>query len=211
MLANRSVIGVACARIAFVGLGRSTAPLWGTGGFIAAVSIAPRFHPGYSHRSNHISGLAAKRQRSAWVMVPGFLALGASQLLAPMPGRTLTTLSRVVGVTTLAAGVVPASQPHCPQPGSDPEATRSDAGHMIASVATFALWTAMPWVASRQDGPAWFRSASRALGVVTAAGFVGAAVTTQVESSVRGAAQRAFLAAVFVWQLLTAARISAPR
>jgi hypothetical protein len=190
-------------------LGRRTAPLWGTGGFIAAASLAPRLHAGYSHRSNHISGLAAKGQRSAVVMVPGFLALAASQLVAPMPGRTLTVLSRVVGVTTLAAALIPASQPHCPQPGSDPEATRSDTGHMVASVTTFALWAAMPWVAFRQDGPAWFQSVSRVLGTASAVGLVGAAATTQTESSVRGAAQRAFLATVFAWQLLAAVRVLA--
>lgn len=192
-----------------MGLGRRTAPLWGTGGFIAAAVIAPGLHPGYSHRSNHISGLAAKGQRSALVMVPGFFALGASQLVAPMPGRALTVLSRTVGITTLAAGIIPASQPHCPQPGSDPEATRTDVGHMATSVATFALWTAMPWVASRQTGPAWFRAASRMLGIATGVGFVAAAVTTQIESPVRGLAQRGFLASVFSWQLLTAARLSA--
>ena len=141
-------------------------------------------------------------------MVPGFLALGASQLLAPMPSRTLTTLSRVVGVTTLAAGIIPASQPRCPQPGFDPEATGSDVGHMVASVATFALWTSMPLVASRQNGPAWFREASRVLGIASAVCFVGAGVTTQIESSLRGAAQRAFLATVFSWQLLTAATMA---
>jgi hypothetical protein len=188
-----------------MGIGRRTAALWGTAGFTAASMIAPRLQPGYRHRSHHISGLAAKGQRSAIVMVPGFIALGSSQLLAPMPSRALTALSRLAGVTTLIAGVVPVSHPRCPQPGSDPEANRLDGGHMAASVATFALWTALPLIASKQNGPVWFRQASRLLGGASAVGLVGAAVTSRTESPVRGAVQRAFLATVFAWQLLAAA------
>jgi hypothetical protein len=186
---------------------RQTAGIWGPIGFCCAANAAARRQPGYSHRSHHMSGLAARGQRSATVMIPGFLALGASSLLMPTPNTTLARMARVAGLTTLAAGLIQVSEPRCPQPGTDPAATASDAGHALASIATFALWTAMPIVAHRQTGPAWYRVVSGALGLVSSAGLVAAGVTTRTESPHKGLAQRAFLGAVFAWHIATAISI----
>ena len=57
---------------------RHTAGIWGPVGFCGAAIIAARRHPGYSHVSHHVSGLAARGERSARVMIPGFLMLGES-------------------------------------------------------------------------------------------------------------------------------------
>lgn len=141
-------------------------------------------------------------------MIPGFLALGSATLTMPIPDPTLTRLARIAGVGVIAAGVIPASQPRCPQPGTDPEATVSDLGHGIASVATFAAWTAIPFVAAAHAGPPWYRTMNRMLRVTTAAGFVGAAITTRLESSLKGLVQRTFLASVFAWYVATACRSS---
>lgn len=183
---------------------RRTAGIWGPATFVAAAVGAARLQPDYSHRSRHISGLAAQGERSAWVMVPGFLALGASNAIMPMPGARLTVMARAVAGTTVAAGLIPASQPRCPQPFVDPEATATDTGHSVASIATFVLWTAMPIVASRTAGPTWYRLTSRSFGTAAIVGCGAAAVTTAVDSSVKGIAQRIFLGVVFSWSALTA-------
>lgn len=137
-------------------------------------------------------------------MVPGFVALGVSSLLMPTPTPTLTRLARVAGTATIAAGLIPASEPRCPQPGRDPAATASDVGHGVASVVTFMAWTAMPNVAGRHGGTGWYRAASRVLGAAAIAGFVSAGATTQMDSPRKGVAQRAFLGVVFAWYGVTA-------
>lgn len=184
---------------------RRTAGVWGPVGFAVASVAAARRQPGYSHVANHVSGLAAAGQSSAAVMVPGFLVLGASNLLLPAPSPAVGRLARVAGATTIAAGLIPASQPRCPRPGTDPDATALDLGHGVASIATFALWVAMPIVAAKQPGPRWYRRTSAALGVAALAGFVAAGATTQADSPRKGLAQRGFLATVFAWYLATAA------
>jgi uncharacterized membrane protein len=193
-----------------MGLIRRTAGLWGPGSFAAAAVLAARLQPGYSHVRHHISGLAASGQRSATVMVPGFMALGTATLAMPVPGTALAALARTAGTGVIGAGLIPASQPRCPQPTIDPEATAADLGHGIVSVVAFTAWTAIPFVAAAQAGPAWYRRLNRVLRVTTAAGFVGAAVTTRLDASVKGLAQRAFLASVFTWYAATAVRSLRP-
>jgi hypothetical protein len=136
-------------------------------------------------------------------MIPGFVTLGTSSVLMPTPNAALTRMARVAGTTTIAAGLIQASDPRCPQPGSDPAATKSDVGHSLASIATFALWTAMPMVAHRHDGPVWYRRLSGELGMATLVGVVAAGFTTRNESRYKGLAQRAFLAVVFAWHTAT--------
>jgi len=189
-----------------MGLVRRTAALWGPAVFAGTTIAAARLQPGYSHRAHHISGLAAAGQRSAVVMVPGFLALGCSTLMMPVPPGPITRLARIAGVGVLAAGIIPASQPRCPQPVIDPEATITDSGHGVASVAAFAAWTALPYLAAAHAGPPWYRGLNRFLRLTTTAGFVGAAATTQLDSSVKGLVQRGFLASVFTWYAATAVR-----
>ena len=183
---------------------RRTAGLWGPAAFASAAVLAARIQPGYSHTGHHISGLAAAGQKSALVMVPGFAALGTASLIMPVPGATLTGLARAAGVGVLAAGAIPASQPRCPQPMADPEANALDVGHGLASVATFLTWTAIPFVASAQVGPVWYRQLNRAFRVTTSAGLVGAAATTRFDAPFKGLAQRLFLGSVFTWYVATA-------
>ena len=186
------------------GIVRRTAGFWGPTMFCGAAVLAARRQPGYSHRSHHISGLAARGERSARLMVPGFLVLGLSSSVMPAPNVTLRRLARVAGFATTVAGLVPASTPRCPQPFVDPDATVSDVGHGVASVATFALWTAMPIAAFRQCEPGWFRSLSGALSICTVTGFIAAGATTTAQSAHRGLAQRVFLGGIFAWYGATA-------
>jgi len=183
---------------------RRTAGIWGPTVFGGAAVLAARRQPSYSHRSHHISGLAARGERSARVMVPGFLVLGLSSSVTSAPNVTVRRLARVAGFATIVAGLVPASAPRCPQPFVDPDATLSDVGHGVASVATFALWTAMPITAFRLCEPGWFRSLSGALSIWTVTGFIAAGATTIAQSAHRGLAQRAFLGGIFAWYGATA-------
>ena len=59
--------------------------MWGPIGFVVGAVAAGTRQPGYSHRTNHVSGLAAHGEASASLMVPGFLALAASQAVVPAP------------------------------------------------------------------------------------------------------------------------------
>lgn len=185
---------------------RRFAGLWGPLSFAGAAVAAGRRQPGYSHRTHHVSGLAALGERSAGIMVPGFLALGASSLLVDMPTRGLRRVARAAGLTTVAAGLLRVSEPRCPQPGFDPTATSSDLGHGAASIATFALWTAMPLIAAREREPAWYRRVARVSSVSTLVMFLAAGVTTRVDSPSKGLAQRAFLGSVFAFYAVTASR-----
>ena len=174
---------------------RRTAGFWGPLGFTAAAVAAARRQPGYSHRANHVSGLASTGEQSAALMVPGFVTLAAAQSIISAPTPTLQRLARTAAATTLAAGVLRVSNPRCPQPGFDPDATASDLGHGAASIATFVLWTTMPVVAARDhDAPDWYRRFARVAAVPTIATFVAAGVTTRLDSSTKGVAERAFLA-----------------
>ncbi|MDX2378158.1 MAG: DUF998 domain-containing protein [Acidimicrobiia bacterium] len=183
---------------------RKTAGIWGPIGFCGAAAVAARHQPGYAHISHHVSGLAARGERSARVMIPGFLVLGISSLLMPAPNVALARMARVAGTTAIAAGLIQVSEPRCPQPGHDPSATSSDVGHGLASIATFVLWTAMPFVARRHSGPSWYRLFNGVLGVATLAALVAAGSTARAESSHKGLVQRAFLGVVFAWHVATA-------
>lgn len=185
---------------------RRTAGFWGPAVFTGAAVLAARLQPGYSHRRLHLSGLAASGQRSAAVMIPAIVTLGTSTLMMPVPGAGVTTLSRIAGVGGIGAGLIPASQPRCPQPMIDPEATAADLGHGIAATIAFTAWAAMPFVTASQPGPPWYRALSRVLRVTTGIGFVGAAITTRFDSPIKGLVQRSFLGSVFTWYFATAIR-----
>ena len=190
---------------------RRSAGLWGPLSFGVAAFAAARRQPGYSHCSDHVSGLAALGEPSARLMIPGFLALGVSSLLVDTPTRTLRRVTRAAGLTTIAAGLIRVSAPRCPQPGFDPTATSSDAGHAAASIATFALWTAMPFIAAQEPRPVWYRRVARVLSVSTLATFVAAGATTRLDSPHKGFAQRAFLCSVFVFYAATSCTIPGAR
>ena len=138
-------------------------------------------------------------------MVPGFAILAAAQSVVPAPTETLQRLLRTAAVTTFVAGVVRVSDPRCPQPGVDPNVTASDIGHGAASIATFVLWAAMPLAALRDDDllPRWYRRLARVAIMPTIASFVAAGVTTRLDASAKGIAQRTFLTSVFVFLAAT--------
>ena len=189
---------------------RRSAAVWGPLAFAGAAVGAAGLQPGYSHRTHHISGLAAAGQRSSALMVPGFVALAAANLLMPMRSTPTMVLTRACGLGVLTAGLIPASAPHCPRPGIDPDATRIDMIHTVASVATFIGWTTRPIVAARGDGPRWFRRISAVCAVTTAVSLLIAGATTQSGSPRRGVAQRTFLASVFGWQLIASIAGASP-
>ena len=87
-------------------LWRNASGIWGPGAFVLAMILAGRRQPGYSHRRNHVSGLTAQHTRSAVLMVPGFMALGAASLAMPGGERAQRALLRVAGVGTILAGLV---------------------------------------------------------------------------------------------------------
>jgi MFS family permease len=194
---------------------------WGPAAFTVASVMAARRLPGYSARSQHVSGLAARGSASASTMVPGFVALGVGQLALghalDRHGRRAPALAlAAAGIGTIGAGVFPVSTPACPMPGQDPDARPTDTRHAVASVATFGCWVAMPFLASSWRGtgsglPAWHRRLSGALVVPTTALFLAAGVTTRRRSPWRGLAQRAFLGTAFAWQAATSAALIARR
>lgn len=132
-------------------------------------------------------------------MIPGFIVLATAHGVLSAPTPSVQRLARAAAATTLVAGLVRVSDPGCPQPG-DPDATASDLGHGAASIATFVLWTAMPIVAARDQPRGWYQRFARAMVVPTVVAFVGAGITTQLDSAAKGIAQRAFLASVFLFQ-----------
>jgi hypothetical protein len=197
----------------------ATAGWWGPAAFTVASVMAARRRPGYSARSEHVSGLAAQGSASAPMMVPGFVALGIGQLALGHaldrhgPGAPARSLA-VAGIGTISAGVFPVSTPACPMPGQDREARPTDTRHALASVVTFGCWVAMPFIASWGHGsgsglPAWHRRMSGALVVPTTALFLVAGATTRRRSAWRGLAQRAFLGSAFAWQAATSAALIA--
>ena len=131
-------------------------------------------------------------------MVPGFVVLAAAQAVISSPTPALRRLTRIAAATTFAAGAVQVSDPRCPQP-DEPDATAADLGHGAASVVTFGLWAAMPIVAAIDQRLGWLARLGRALALPTVVAFVAAGVTTRRNSSVKGLAQRTYLALVFVF------------
>ena len=177
---------------------RRSAGLWGAVAFAGAAVVAARREAGYSHRRHHVSGLAARGHESASIMVPGFVVLATAQAVISSPTPALRRLTRIAAATTFAAGVVQVSDPRCPQP-DEADATVSDLGHGAASVVTFGLWMAMPILAAVDERLGWLARLGRVVALPTVVAFVAAGVTTRRNSSVKGLAQRSFLALVFLF------------
>ena len=178
---------------------RDAAGIWGPGTFAAAAVIGARRQPGYSHRRQHISALAAQNTRSAIVMIPGFLALGAASLVTPAEGTVERALLRAAGIGTVLAGLARCSDVRCPDPTKDPEATPADTVHAAVSILTFVAWTSLPFVEGRRAPSAAGRVLATANGAVTAVCFVGAGLTASRDTASKGVAQRAFLGSVAAW------------
>jgi hypothetical protein len=185
---------------------RDASGAWGPAAFVVATAAAGRRQPGYWHRRDHISGLAAKNTRSAAIMIPGFVALGLASLTMPSNHRSERALLRASGVGTILAGLFRCSDVRCPDPTRDADATASDAAHQIASVLTFIAWTVLPFVDAKHRRSPKARAIVYALGLVTTASFVAAGLTAQSDHPSKGLAQRLFLGSVFAWYLTNAVR-----
>lgn len=185
---------------------RELGGVWGPLAFGGAAVLSARRVAGYSHRRNHISGLAAQEMPSAPIMVPGFLILGVGGLVQPIDDPLVERLVRIAGAATVVAGVARCSSVECPVPWVDDDATASDALHTVASVVGFSIWTTLPVVTARRSGPEWYRRSSCILAMASALGCLASAGSAQSGSAWRGLAQRLFLVPVFAWHTLTSVR-----
>lgn len=105
-------------------LPRRLAGIWGPTTFMGASVIAARRQPGYTHRAQPISGLAALGTPSAVVMVPGFLALALAGLLFEVEDRVARVFVRATGAGLLVSTIARCSTPECPSPFIDSEHAR---------------------------------------------------------------------------------------
>jgi hypothetical protein len=187
----------------------------GPGAFGLAAAIAGRRVPGYSRRDEPISALAAHGSAVAPVMVPGFLGLAAGSVglaralrgspAAPAPVPVLLGLA---GLTTAGAGLARCSCPTCPTRFlGDHDVELTDDLHAAFSMATFALWIALPLVAARTATAARepYRRWSRRLAALTAGSLVvGGLLARSPSERWSGTAQRVMLASALAWQPLAA-------
>ncbi len=182
--------------------------------FGLAAFFAARRVPGYRHRDEPMSALAAKHCQGAPIMVPGFLALGAStwalagalddtRLPPPIPSMMRTTAAAIVG-----AGLARQSDRSCPVRFMGHEnVTLSDDLHVLISMVAFGSWILMPFVAAAR-GRALHpseRRASLALGAVTLGGWVWmSALFTRGSETWGGVAQRVTVGAALGWYSVAA-------
>ena len=177
--------------------------------------LAARLEPGYRHRDEPVSALAAKGSLGAKVMVPGFLGLGVGTLAlardlrgseaAPSPVPAMVALA---GFTTAGAGLARCSDRTCPSRFlGDLSATPSDDLHAIFSAATFLLWIAAPIVAGRRakETSSRYRRWCHRLGLSTLiALLVNGLLARRPSERWSGAAQRVMLASALAWYPLAA-------
>ncbi len=186
---------------------------------VAAIAGARRL-PGYRHRDEPISAIAAKKSGASPVMVAGFLGLGlgtfilGQQLRGSRVPKSLPTGMRIAGVTTALAGIARNSDRSCPiRSMGDENATISDDLHGVFSAATFALWISMPLTAAvrgRALRPK-DRRRSAAFGAATLGAFVvtGALAGRRAETW-GGAAQRVTVMSALAWFPVVADAAFAP-
>ncbi|HET9730691.1 MAG TPA: DUF998 domain-containing protein, partial [Acidimicrobiia bacterium] len=119
---------------------------------LAAVYAARRV-PDYSHRDEPMSALAAKGCAGAPIMLPGFMAMGASTWVlaralddTAIP-RPVPILMRTTSLGVLFAGLARQSDQTCPTrfKGSE-NVTLSDDLHVFFSIFAFMPWMAMPLI-----------------------------------------------------------------
>jgi uncharacterized protein DUF998 len=177
--------------------------------FGAAAIAGARRLPGYRHRDEPISAIAAKNSGASPLMVAGFLGLGlgtfvlGDQLRGTRVPKTLPTAMRIAGVTTALAGIARNSDRSCPiRSLGDENATISDDLHGVFSAMTFALWISMPLTAAIRGTrlrPA-YRRRSALLGAATLGAFVATGVLAGRRAETwGGAAQRAMVASALAW------------
>jgi hypothetical protein len=183
--------------------------LVGPAAFGLAALIGARRVPGYRHRDEPMSALAAKGTASSPVMISGFLALGAATwalagaLDRDRVPRSIVLMLRTAGIGTVAAGLARQSDRSCPvRFMGDDNVTLSDDLHVLTSMAVFGPWIAMPFVAAARGnalpGPA--RRRAFVLGCAALAGQVWTSVLIQRNAEQwGGVAQRVTVASALAF------------
>jgi len=182
--------------------------------FGLAALFGARRVPGYRHRDEPMSALAAKQCQGAPIMVPGFLALGAStwalagalddtRVPRPIPSMMRTAAAAIVG-----AGVARQSDRSCPvRFMGDENVTLSDDLHVLISMVAFGSWIMMPFVAAAR-GRALHppeRLVSLAFGAVALGGWVWtSALVRRGSQTWGGVAQRVTVGAALGWYSVAA-------
>lgn len=118
----------------------------------------------------------------------------------------------LAGVTVAGAGLARCSDKTCPTRFlGDANVTPSDDLHAVFSMATFALWIAIPLVAARRavDAGSTYRRRSKRLGLATlfAALLMGLSARPQ-SSRWSGALQRVMIASALAWYPVAASAAS---
>jgi hypothetical protein len=182
--------------------------------FGLAAYFGARRVPGYRHRDEPMSALAAKHCAGAPIMVPGFLALGAStwalagalddtRLPPPIPSMMRTTAAAVIG-----AGLARQSDRSCPvRFMGDENVTLSDDLHVLISGVAFGSWILMPFVAAVRGRALHPRErvASLAFGIVALGGWVSmSALISRGSDTWGGVAQRVTVGAALGWYSVAA-------
>jgi hypothetical protein len=156
--------------------------------FGLAAAFGARRVPGYRHRDEPMSALAAKNCDGARLMVPGFLGLSASTLAlagalrSTRVPKSVPVMMRAAGFGIAVAGLARQSDRSCPvRFAGDENVTLSDDLHVLSAMVVFGSWIAMPLVTAargRALRPVDRRRAL-ALGLVAVAGQVWTSVLMQ--------------------------------
>jgi hypothetical protein len=183
--------------------------LVGPASFAAAAIVGARKVPGYRHRDEPMSALAARGTASSPIMVSGFLALAASTwalastLEDSRVPRPIRRWLQVTGAGIALAGLARQSDRSCPVRFlGDDHVTVSDDLHVLFSGVVFGSWIAMPFVASGfgQGLRPVDRRRSFAAGLVALSGW--GWMSTLMQRDVEkwgGVAQRVTVAGALAW------------
>ncbi len=146
---------------------RALGGILGPVAFTAAWALSSARQEGYSIFDEHISGLAAPDARDPWVMVAGFLTLGAGTIAAGsaledalggwQPAGWGPRLVQASGVAALAAGLLRRDRMLLGLPEGVERQSWKNYGHDLAAGVVYICLVAAPLaVAARvHDDPVW--------------------------------------------------------
>jgi hypothetical membrane protein len=189
-------------------LGGVAAPLF----LGAAAILAGTRAPGTSHASQFLSELGATGAPSAWIM-NGLGLIPAGVLLAAFsvtirrafgPGLTVTVGAlcvTAVGLGSLVGGVF-SCDPGCPETGWSREATIHAWAGLVASIFSGLAPLVVGAGLFRRRPLRGYAIFSIVSGIVTV-GLIAVMIADGSDSPWRGAWQRGFLAAFFLWTIVT--------
>jgi len=177
---------------------------------------------GYSIRRDFISELAALDARHAWIMITGFLWLGAGTValgiglagaLEGKLGRIGSILVALAGVGIIVAGLARvdcrSSLPACAARLDAGDVSWHSATHELVSLLVFLMLVAAPLVLARPFGGSGRWRDLRAYSITT--GVVGLVVLALLLSGVvgswNGVVQRVFLTILLIWIAVLGARL----